>query len=299
MKYIRLLLIGLVSWLVLWGIKTTYFTLTDGFTIANITSLHSDSQVLDVGPLTSLEEQEINEVLSQEFNYLAKGNHSYVFESDDGKYVIKFLQFQKYRNHPLINFLPLPASLDAIRQKKTIHKEEKRDTLLASWKTAFTRLREETQLVYVHLNRSKPINKTIKIYNKCGLPYEIDLNKHVFMLQKKVNMLAPILEKFIANDDLNGAKRMLDALLELYKKGYGMGLYEDDRYILRNTGVINDRPIHLDIDRFRENPELKENLGLQRAHLAWKTELLVKWLEKKYPELSTHLKERLEQLVKG
>lgn len=276
----------------LWGIKTAYFALTDGFSVSNISSAHPDDPLLAIAPLANADATAVDNALSQEFTYLAKGNHSYVFESADKQYVIKFLQFQKYRHHPLINCLPLPAALDEKRQNKTLHKEEKRDALLMSWKVAFTRLKEQTQLLYVHLNRADPVGKTLIVHNKCGLTYRLDLDRYVFMLQKKVDLFPEVLEDLVSKGDMTSAKQLLDGLLDLYLFEYQQGLFEEDRYIVRNTGVFDHRPMHLDVDRFREDDTLKlpEQQALQ---LQWKTALLLKWLEKLHPDLAQHLKERL------
>lgn len=289
------LIIGLGGFC-LWGAKTAYFALTDGFSVANISSKHADDPELEISALTDGEADEVNKALSQEFNYLAKGNHSYVFESADKQYVIKFLQFQKYRHHPLINCLPLPAQFDEMRLKKTMHKEQKRDALLKSWKIAFTRLRKQTQLLFVHLNRGVPIGKTLTLHNKCGITYRLDLDQYVFMLQKKVDLFADTLKGFVSKEDMPSAKRLLDGLMDLYRFEFKQGLFEEDRYIVRNTGVVNHQPMHLDIDRFREDERLMDP-EQQALQLQWKTAYLLKWLEARYPELAEHLKRNLDSLA--
>lgn len=292
----RCMMLFLCIWAVAWGAKTAYFALTDGFTLANISSDHPDNARLEIFPLAFEQEKQVKDALSQQFTYLAKGNHSYVFESQDGQYVIKFLQFQKYRHHPLISWLPLPASLNDYLQKRTAHKEAKRDLLLKSWKIAFTQLKEESQLIYVHLNRDKPLNMMLKVYNKCGIPYQIDLSQHVFMLQRKVEMLKPTMDHLLSIDNLPAAKKLLDGMLEMYQKEYQLGLYEEDRYILRNTGVVGAMPMHLDVDRFREDPAISQNRPWQMQQLLWKTELLGRWLNEYSPELADHLSARLASL---
>lgn len=278
----------------LWGAKTAYFALTDGFSVANITSEHADNPELAIAVLTDVEAAEVNQALSQEFSYLAKGHHSYVFESADKNYVIKFLKFQKYRHHPLVSYLPLPTLLDKNHLKRTVHKEKKRDVLLKSWKTAFTRLKEQTQLIYVHLNRTEPLGKTLTVRNKCGLTYRLDLDHYVFMLQKKVDLLPEALTKLVSKGDMPSAKKVLDNLLNLYSFEFEQGLFEDDRCVVRNTGVLNHVPVHLDIDRFREDDRLRDPTQ-QSLHLQWKTTHLVKWLEDRYPELAEHFKESLKE----
>lgn len=276
----------------LWGGKTAYFGLTDGFSLSNINSNHLDDPDLAMNGLPIVEMNEIDKALNQDYFYLAKGNHSYVFESADHQYVIKFLQFQKYRHHFLISCLPLPEKFNAMRLKKTVHKEEKRTALLKSWKIAFTQLKEQTQLLFVRLNREEPFAKSLTVHNKCGIPYHLDLNRYVFMLQKKVDRMDDVLIKLVSNGDIQKAKSLLDDLLNLYVFEYTQGIYEEDRYIVRNTGVYSSRPMHLDVDRFRIDDQVKDPKN-QNYHLKWKTTLLIKWLEEKYPELADYLKMRI------
>lgn len=273
---------------VLWGMKSAYFALTDGFSIANISSDHSDNPELQVAAPTTFEMAEIDKAFDQEFSYLAKGNHSYVFESADKHYVIKFLQFQKYRHHPLISILPLPAVFEEIRLKKALHKEHKRDVLLKSWKTAYTKLKNRTQLLYVHLNRSDSIGKILTVYNKCGIAYRLDLDRYVFLLQRKVDLFPDTIEKLISENNIDDTKKLLVGLIDLYLDEFAQGLFEEDRYIVRNTGVFDRLPMHLDVDRFREDDTLKDP-DRQRVQLQWKTALLVQWLNDRYPDLGDYL----------
>ena len=41
--------------------------------------------------------QEMNNIFDQKFKYLSKGCQTYVFQSEDKKYVIKFIRYHRYR----------------------------------------------------------------------------------------------------------------------------------------------------------------------------------------------------------
>src|SRR5271156_5010255 len=81
----------------LYGLGRLYFRLTGGFTIANISSDFSFQPQWEVRPLLEGEQAEFDKATSQPFYYLGKGCQSYVFASQDGKYVIKFFKYQRYR----------------------------------------------------------------------------------------------------------------------------------------------------------------------------------------------------------
>lgn len=280
--------------LLAWGIKASYFALTAGFSLANISSDHSDNPRWDIEPLTTAEADEVEGALSQEYTYLGRGHQAYVFESKDKRYVIKFLKFQKYRHHPLVSALPLPAFIAEMLQKQTIHKEEKRDALFTSWKIAFSKLKDQTQVIFIHINRSQPFEKTLTLYNKAGVAYQLDLGQYVFMLQRKADLFDETLKKQMAAGDIAGAKALLDGLFTLYESEYRQGIFEEDRYIVRNTGVIDKMPVQIDTGRLREDDTFKDPKK-QAKEILWKTTLLKEWLELHYPELAAYFKGRLHE----
>ncbi|MBA3604088.1 MAG: hypothetical protein H0W50_10740 [Parachlamydiaceae bacterium] len=278
--------------MIAWGAKTAYYARTDGFSLANITSEKYDGTHWSVPPLNASESDEINQALNQEFKYLGKGHQAYVFESQDSRYVLKFIKFQKYRHHPLFAMLPLPESFEKDRSKQTLHKQDKRDALFKSWKIAHTKLKDETLVKFVHIDLSDGFKKTVTIYNRSGTRYDVDLGDYVFLLQKKVDLFEDVLASQMEKGDVADAKELLDGLLDLYMKEFRQGLYEEDRYIVRNTGVLDNKPIQIDTGRLREDEGLKKPKK-QAEVILWKTTLLKEWLEETYPELGAHLNFRL------
>jgi hypothetical protein len=275
--------------LVSWGVKVAYFELTDGFSVANISSAHKDDPQWEIPALSTMDAQEVENALNQKYHYLDKGHQAYVFESEDSKYVLKFLKFQKYRHHPMVQALPLPASLNEKRQKQTLHKEDKRDALFKSWKIAFTKLKDETQVLFIHINRTPHLEKEITLYNKIGIAYHLNLADYVFMLQRKAELFADVIERDMKNGNSESAKELLDGLVALYQNEYRQGLFEEDRYIVRNTGVYLNKPIQIDTGRLREDESYKDPKR-QAKEILWKTVLLQDWLDENYPELATYFK---------
>ena len=189
--------------------------------------------------------------------------------------------------------LTLPESLDKDRAKQLLHKQDKRDALFKSWKIAHTKLKDETLVKFIHLDLSDGFTKTVTLYNKSGTRYDVNLGEYVFLLQKKVDLLEDALANQMKNGDVASAKELLDGLLDLYVKEFRQGLYEEDRYIVRNTGVLENKPIQIDTGRLRESEELKDPKK-QAEIILWKTVLLKEWLGETYPELEAHFNFRLD-----
>ncbi|MBI3236610.1 MAG: hypothetical protein HYZ48_02760 [Chlamydiales bacterium] len=107
----------------------------------------------EIPPPTQEEYTLLDEILKQPFRYLAKGNHTFAFVSEDNRYVIKF---HKYPSHmrilPWVNRpFAYRFSDKRIRIKEYNHK--KLDYNLKSYKDSFCDLKEECGLIYVHINK--------------------------------------------------------------------------------------------------------------------------------------------------
>lgn len=278
--------------------KESYFWLTDGFSLTNISHEGRDEPQWQLRPLTEQEKTEADKALSQKFYYLDKGHQAYVFASEDGQYVLKFLKFQKYRHHWLVDLLPWPASWQQELFAKKEYKKKKQQALFNAWKIAFDELPAQTGVFLVQLNRGSMSQDIVTVYNKSDWPYEIDLGQHVFMLQRKVDMLGPTVDQYMADGQIGQAKELLDRLLELYLTEYSQGISEKDRYIVRNTGVADGYPIQIDTGRLRKNARVKQYPD-NIAELTWKVALLQQWLSEHHPKLALHLQQRLQALQDG
>ena len=96
---------------------------------------------------------EVLAILDQPFYYIDKGSQSYVFESRDGNYVVKFFRF----DYPEIELKVL--------------------TLFNACKIAYDKLRDATGLSYIHLNPTSEglpiLHCTDAIGRKSRLPLDL------------------------------------------------------------------------------------------------------------------------------
>lgn len=277
------------------GAKQVYMLLTDGFSLGNITTNHVDSPEWETSPLSPREWAEVDLALSQEYTYLGKGHQAYAFESKDRKYVLKFLKFQVYRYFSVVAKMPLPAAWEQWRTRKLTRKGEKRDDVFRSWKLAFEDLKDETGVIYIHINRTREFKKSIKLYNKAGFPYILPLDDYVFMVQRKADLIEDVFARSAHSHQIEEGKKLIDDMLALYISEYQRGLAEKDRYIVRNTGVYDGKPMHIDTGRLSKDEALKD-VKLQHPQLVWKTSVMLEWLREEYPQFAEHLAARLKDL---
>ena len=93
--FVKVLVASFVILLVL-AISKGWQLITDGFRVDKIKVDLASLQEEDI-QISPEKKKEIFSILKQEFHYIDKGCQTYVFESFDKDYVIKFIRFHKYR----------------------------------------------------------------------------------------------------------------------------------------------------------------------------------------------------------
>ncbi|MGH2612730.1 MAG: hypothetical protein ACRDFB_06730 [Rhabdochlamydiaceae bacterium] len=237
---------------------------TGSFTIARISSSLSFHPEWKIEPSN---EEQIRQILSQPYRFLGKGAQSFVFASDDGNTVIKF-----FRHHHL-------------KKKSKLAKD------FGSYKLAYEKLRTETGLLYLHLNKTTHLNQTLDLIDKLGIHHPIDLDKYEFLVQKRARLAYPALEQWMSEGKIAEAKEALTALVHLLAARSNKGIHDKDPDLNTNFGFIGTTPIQFDIGRFklRETPA-------DRNELVRITDNLHQWLMQRAPELDEHLKQELNKV---
>lgn len=285
-----------VVFLLIYGLGRLYYKVTGGFTIGNITyELPYDSK-WETRSLSQPEKDNLNTVLGQKFHYLGKGCQSYVFESDDGNYVLKFFKYQRFRPKGWLQYVTFLPGMNDYLKEKISKKRERLEGVFTSWKMAFEDLQSETGVVFVHLNKSNYLNKTIEIYDKVGLKHQLNIDDYEFMIQRKASLLCPTIQNLMAKGNQKETKQLLDDLLGLILSEYLRGLADNDHALMQNTGVIDSKPIHIDAGQFIKNSKVKDK-DIYSQELFNKTWKFRKWLEKNYPDLEEHLVSRLKEII--
>ncbi len=291
----RLLVLSFLA-LSLYGFSRLYFHLTANFSIANITSHFPFQSHWETRPLLVAEQAELNHALNQSYTYLGKGCQSYVFGSQDGKYVVKFFKYQHYRLPPWLVYLPPLPAIVKYRQEKSEKKWQLMDAVMRSWKVAFEHLKDETGLIFVHLNKTNHLKHQLTIYGNMGEKYLIDLDQMEFCIQRRADLLCKKILEFKDNNDLLGAQQIVRRLLNLILSEYSRGLADNDHALMQNTGVVDEKPVHIDVGQFVFNDAVKEP-AVFHQELFTKTYKFKLWLKDYYPELADYLEKELSQII--
>lgn len=252
---------------------------TGKFTVQRITSTLTPQPQWEISPLSSEELSHIQKILNQPYHYLSKGVQSFVFASQDGQYVIKF-----FRHDHLTSPFWLKPSTKTKKQNRL-----QKDFL--SYKYAYAHLRQETGLIYLHLNKTNTLHQTLDLVDKLGIHHPIPLDQYEFLVQKRACLLYTALNQMIEENKISDAKETLSRLVLLLAYRAQLGISDKDPDLNTNFGVIGTQPIQIDVGRFRKStPQLDKNEILRI------TDHLHQHLMTKCPELDHHLKTQIEKL---
>ncbi len=270
--------------------------LSDGFSINKIIYPQFPSQKKwDISSQTLEEQAFLRIILEQRFKYLGKGSQCYAFLSEDGKYVLKLVKYKHLKLPYFYEQCPLPSMLEPYRQKKIQKRAQRLHATFDSYKIAYESLKEETGIIYLHINPTKHLKTYLLIEDRLGREYRIYLDEMQFLIQHKADLIFPTLCNLMESGKGLLAKQKLDQILDLFLSRCQKGIIDDDPTLNKNSGFALDRAIHIDTGRFRRE-ELIKNKNFYKAHIIRSTLKLRHWLKDNYPELEDYFEERISKL---
>lgn len=211
-----------------------YKMMTQGFRVSKLCQLSKISHAAGKSAMP----EELKSQLQQPFYYVGRGMQTFVFESQDGKIVIKFFKLRR-RN--------------------------KMDHLLKMFEAcnlAFNSAREETGLLYTHLYKSDEKLPKIFLKNRLRLPVSLHLESYAFVIQQKAKPFQELFPSVLQNES---SGELIDAYLSLVYNRSQKGICNTDVNVDRNFGWLEGRAIELDFGNYLYDPKKKESEFCQFA----------------------------------
>lgn len=203
-------------------------------------------------------------ILDQPFRYIDKGSQAFVFESQDGKYVIKFFRYDR------------PFS------------ESKILALFNASKLAYDLLKEETGLIYIHLNETPSSLPTLHCKDAVGRGYQFRLDECRFAIQKKAKTFQVAIRE--ARRDSALMQKRLDQFIDLLVARTGAGVFNTDPSLGRNFGFLEMRAIEIDFGNYQLLSNHSKAVEIERyGHR------LRKLLSEEAPEWVSYFDQRLKE----
>lgn len=295
--FLKLLVIAVIG-LGLFGLTRFYFRLTDDFRLANITYEMPYRQAWEVPPMTVEEHQQFDQILKQKFYYVGKGAQSYAFKSADDKYILKFFKFKHLKPSIFVDLLPSIGFLKAYKEKQIERKNRLLNSVFDGYRLAYDVHAIETGLIYIHLNKSNNLNKTVILKDKIGLESSIDLDKVPFILQEKVKTTRTVMTELMNDNNIPIVEQRIKQIFDLYLLEYSKGIYDRDHGVMHNTGFVGDKPVHLDVGKLTKDDRMKEKEYYKPDLLLIVNKFNV-WFKANYPQHYPTLKAYMDSQMQA
>jgi len=208
------------------------------------------------------------DVLSGPFTYLGRGMQSFVFESQDGKFVLKLFR-RAPRIHPWRQFF----RKNLLKRTDRRLPREKMEQLLNACKLAYTEAADLTGLVYIHLNPTDGLSMQTHLINRMGRKIGVDLNQCRFAIQKKGLSVSKTFEAAIRAKDLAKCERLTRSFISLVEERSSRNIRNLDKKLGDNFGFIGEQAIEWDFGSYALSPDLatpaarEKEIEIFRKHL--------------------------------
>lgn len=244
------------------GLSGLSYIRTDGFSESVIHGQFPDSA-------SQPPSEEIGAILRQPFHYLGKGRQCFVFESEDGLYVVKFFN-QKYLKDPWYAFL-----MKGEKKKRQLRRKFYQE----SYSIAYREFGDG--LVYLHLGPSGPL-PPLHCLDRAHGEHQIDLSGVPFVLQRKGTLIYPWLRQVMQREGIEGLKKQLDAYVAVIQQRIDKKIGDIDQDVANNWGYIDGKLVQLDPGRLYYTDLNTPDWIAQEWRRA--TVNLYKWLNNNYKE---------------
>jgi hypothetical protein len=192
--------------------------------------------------------------------------------------------------------LRLPFHLQPLWVQKRLAKRNTLAKTFASYKIAYEELKEETGIIYLHLNKTNGLFQKLRIIDNIGVVHPLDLDQMEFLVQKRAVLFHPYLEKTIREKGLQPAQTILSDLVQFLVLRNQKEIFDKDPDLETNFGFLDGKLVQIDVGRFSKDPQ-RNNRDVYRDEILRITDDFNKWLKLHYPPLSSHLEKEIISLT--
>lgn len=265
---------------------------TEGFRLTKIRSNLLNPS--DLATTSEKDQQFLQCLFKQKFSFLGRGLQSFVFASEDGQYVLKVFNNRYPQKISYFSFLSHFPFVGQWAAERAAYYQKKWIGTFASYQLAFSEMKDQTGLIYVHLNATTDLPKTLTLVDKIHIAHQVDPNQTGFLVQKMAKMVFPALKEYIAHKDDEGAKQALKSLVNLFFWKWRHAILDNDPLIRTNYGYIDGQAIQIDVGPLSK-ATAAPNQEYRDREIHRITESLKFWLTENRPELVPYLDQELQQ----
>jgi hypothetical protein len=265
---------------------------TEGFRLAKI-----QHNMLVDHPVVQTNEEEkalLNIFLQKKFTFLGRGLQSFAFASEDGEYVLKIFNNRYQRKICFFSLLSHAPLIDHWAKDRATYYQGKLAKTFHSYQIAFSEMKDQTGLVFVHLHPTSDIPQKLTLIDKLNISHSIDPNQTGFLIQKRASLVYPTLKEYINKNDFEGAKQAISSLIDLFFWKWHHDILDNDPLIRTNYGFIDGKAIQIDVGPLSKQTTFTD-MEQHRQEILRITSSLKFWLNENCPELIPFLDRELQK----
>ena len=269
---------------------------TTGFSLDKIASHLNYNPEWEVEALTERQrEMLVQKVFPQTYYYLASGNQCYAFISEDRQYVLKFFKMQNLFPKGWLNSFPL-SLVQPFGFKQEASNQLFSERIFAGYKDAYQLLRDETGLVYIHLNKTNEFESKVTIVDHKGKTHFLDLDKVEFVVQRKAQKIYDRFDQLIHDDKVEDLRASILSFLQLIAVRCEKGFVEHNLSIRNNFGFVDNTAIQFDCATLTQDSSMKYPSNF-RQEVMEAAERLDEWARDNCPEMTLLIQEEAQRII--
>lgn len=282
--------------LVLMGGGLFFCCKTSGFSVDKISSRLTYNRSWEIEPIAdSQRELLVQKVFPQTYYYLSAGNQCYAFISEDRQYVLKFFKMRSLFPKGWLNSFPL-SLLQHLGVKQEACHQLFSERIFASYKDAYEILREETGLIYIHLNKTQEFKSKVTLIDNKGKKYAVDLDAMEFVVQKKATKIFDHLNELSKKYKYEDLRESIRSHLRLIALRCEKGFADNDLSIRNNFGFIDNTAVQFDCATLTRDSSMKYPSNF-RQEILEAAKRLNGWARENCPEITLFIQEEAQQLI--
>lgn len=243
---------------------------------------HGFSEVVSE-QVSGLDYTQLDPIFAQPFHYLGHGKQMIALESQDGQYVLKlfnpmrplkkgwYLRWRYWKRYNSLKWI----------KREWFSKKARLQKLFKRHRIAYEHLKNETGLVFVHLQKDPRICHRVHITDQKGKFHVLALEDTPFVLQKKAVLVPQYLQSLIHTGQVDEAKQAVEKLEALFSRRIDVGITDRIQTMENNYGFADGEPIQIDVGRIWQHSILEQG---ERERVI---ENLHQWLSNHFPLLSS------------
>ncbi|MGH2611556.1 MAG: hypothetical protein ACRDFB_00735 [Rhabdochlamydiaceae bacterium] len=184
-----------------------------------------------------------------------------VYESEDHHYVIKFFNPRSVIKENWFHRIPKLMRINSWKwiSNTYFRQKERLEKYFYRYEMSFSDLKEETALIYIHLDPGTSLSQSLKLVDKKGIHHLLNLETHPFILQKKVDLTFTHLNKLIKAGQVEEAKEATRQIYSFFLSRAQKGYKDRFQALEKNYGFIEGKFVQFDTGRLRKDEAVFQN----------------------------------------